>query len=118
MVKRWHLVVLVKSAYGTRETGDAQAIPLADLSAGIPRNMPNVLALAFSPDGRWLVNGTQKGGIQMWDVATGEVLIAFAEPTAEENLGRILALAFSPNRALLAAGTRGNIHLWEVGYGS
>ena len=96
------------------ETGDEQAIPLADLSAGIPHNIPRVLALAFSSDSRWLVSGTQKGGIQMWDVATGEVLIAFAEPTAEENLGRILALAFSPDRALLAAGTRGNIHLWEV----
>ena len=96
------------------KTGDEQAIPLADLSAGIPHNIPRVLALAFSPDGRWLVSGTEGGKIQMWDVATGEALIAFAEPTAEENLGRILALAFSPDHALLAAGTRGNIHLWGV----
>ena len=50
----------------------------------------------------------------MWDVATGEALVVFAEPTERENLGRISALAFSPDRALLAAGTRGHIHLWEL----
>ena len=95
------------------ETGDEQAIPLADLKAGI-HNIPTVLALAFSPDGRWLVSGTRDGEIQMWDVATGEALVAFVDPTERENLGRIAALAFSPDRALLAAGTRGHIHLWEV----
>ena len=99
------------------ETGDEQAIPLADQRAGI-HNMPTVLALAFSPDGRWLVSGTRDGKIQMWDVATGEVLVAFADPTERENLGSISALAFSPDRALLAVGTRGHIHLWEVNTGS
>ena len=42
------------------ETGDEQAIPLADLKASI-HNIPTVSALAFSPDGRWLVSGTQGG---------------------------------------------------------
>ena len=97
------------------ETGDEHVIPLADLSAGI-HNIPTVLALAFSPDGRWLVSGTRDGEIQMWDVATGEALVAFAEPkpTERKNLESISALAFSPDRALLAAGTGNRIHLWEV----
>jgi len=95
-------------------TGDEQAIPLADLSAGIPHNTPRILALAFSPHGTWLVSGTHRGKIQMWDVATGGPLAVFAEPTEQEDLGRILALAFSPDGTLLAAGIRGNIHLWEV----
>ncbi len=95
-------------------TGDEQDIPLADLSAGIPRNIPNVLALAFSPYGTWLASGTADGKIQMWDVATGGALTVFAAPTEQENLGRILALAFSPDGTLLAAGTRGHIQLWEV----
>ena len=95
-------------------TGDEQAIPLADLSAGIPHNVPGVLALAFSPHGTWLVSGTNQGKIQMWDVVTGRALAVFAEPTEQENLGRILALAFSPDGTLLAAGIRGHIHLWEV----
>ncbi len=95
-------------------TGDEQAIPLADLSAGIPRNIPRVLALAFSPHGTWLASGTNQGEIQMWDVVTGRGLKVFAEPTEQEDLGRILALAFSPDGTLLAAGIRGHIHLWEV----
>ncbi|MYB94239.1 sigma-70 family RNA polymerase sigma factor [Candidatus Poribacteria bacterium] len=95
-------------------TGDEQAIPLADLSAGIPRKIPRILALAFSPHGTWLVSGTDQGKIQMWDVVTGGALAVFAEPTEQEDLGRILALAFSPDGTLLAAGTRGNIHVWEV----
>ena len=97
------------------ETGDEHVIPLADLRAGI-HNIPKVLALAFSSDGRWLVSGTRDGEIQMWDVATGEALVAFAEPkpTERKNLESISALAFSPDRALLAAGTRNRIHLWEV----
>ena len=95
-------------------TGDEQDIPLADLSVGIPHNIPRVLALAFSPHGTWLVSGTDQGKIQMWDVATGTALAVFAEPTEQENLGSILALAFSPDGTLLAAGTRGHIQLWEV----
>ncbi len=95
-------------------TGDEQAIPLADLSAGIPRNIPRILALAFSPHGTWLVSGSDKGKIQMWDVVTGGALTVFAEPTEQEDLGRILAVAFSPDGTLLAAGIRGHIHLWEV----
>ncbi len=94
-------------------TGDEQAIPLADLRAGI-NNVPGVLALAFSPHGTWLVSGTDQGKIQMWDVVTGRALAVFAAPTEQENLGRILALAFSPDGTLLAAGIRGHIHLWEV----
>ena len=94
-------------------TGDEQAIPLADLKAGI-HNIPTVLALAFSPHGTWLVSGTNQGKIQMWDVVTGGALAVFSEPTEQENLGGILALAFSPDGALLVAGTRGHVHLWEV----
>ena len=103
------------------ETGEEQAIPLADLDfgAGIPHDIPIVSALVFSPDGRWLVSGTEGGKIQMWDVATGgEALAAFAEPTERENPGGISALAFSPDRTLLAAGVHSQIRLWEVDTGN
>ena len=83
------------------ETDDEQTIPLADLKAGMPHNIPTASALAFSQDGRWLVSGTEDGKIQMWDVATGEALVAFAAPDgARESWLGISALVFSPDRSL------------------
>ncbi len=97
------------------ETGDELVIPVLDaLPLGFRGNLPTILALAFSPDGRWLVSGTTEGHIRMWDVATGEALAVFAEPTEQKNLGHISAVAFSPDRALLAAGTKSQLHLWDV----
>ena len=102
------------------ETGDELVIGLhlySDLPLGFHHNLPTILALAFSPDGRWLVSGTTEGEIRMWDVATGEPLAVFAEltePMEREHLRHISALAFSPDRALLAAGTPTQLHLWDV----
>ena len=81
------------------ETGDEVAIPLADLTnlgPGIIRNVPTVWSLAFSPDNRWLVSGTSKGEIQMWDVATGAALVAFAKSKAL----RARSLVFFARRCL------------------
>ena len=100
------------------ETGDELVIPIHDdLPLGFHHNVPTVLAVAFSPDGRWLVSGTTEGEIRMWDVATGEALTVFSEltePMEQEHLRHISALAFSPDRALLAAGTPTQLHLWDV----
>ena len=100
------------------DTGDELLIPIHDdLPLGRHHNMPTVLAVAFSPDGRWLVSGTTEGEIRMWDVATGEALTVFSEltePMEQEHLRHISAVAFSPDRALLAAGTPTQLHLWDV----
>ena len=105
------------------ETGDELVIPfhfsddLPHARFGRHHNLPTILALAFSPDGRWLVSGTTEGEIRMWDVATGEALAVFSEltePMEREHLRHISALAFSPDRALLAAGTPTQLHLWDV----
>ncbi len=97
------------------DTGDELVIPLhGDLPLGFHRNMRTILALAFSSDGRWLVSGTTRGEIRMWDVATGEPLTVFGASTEQANLGHISALAFSPDRAVLAAGTHTQLHLWDV----
>ena len=98
------------------ETGSEQKILLDDPLTDV-RNVTGVSALAFSRDGTILVSGTQRGKIQVWVVATGEALAAFAEPTEQENLGVISALALSPDVTLLAAGSHSQLHLWDVSTG-
>ena len=98
------------------ETGSEQEILTAEPINDV-HNITRVSALAFSPDGTILVSGTQQGKIQVWLVATGEALTAFAEPTDHENLGVISALALSPDVTLLAAGSHSQLHLWDVSTG-
>jgi hypothetical protein len=72
-----------------------------------------VYAVAYSPDGRLLANGSSDKTVQLWDVASG-------------NLQHILdtgdwvyAVAFSPNGRLLASGSlNGTVQLWEVTSGN
>ena len=104
------------------ETGDELNIPLTDWTrvdweADI-NNIPYVNTLAFSPDGMTLVSGTDQGGIQTWNAATGEALAVIAKPMEHENLGHISALRFSPDGTLLAAGVHSQIRLWEVNTGN
>jgi WD40 repeat protein len=78
-------------------------------------------ALAFSPDGRFLISGG--GGtfsppkqeklvfdcdVHVWDVKTGEELRLFPGPT-----GPIHALAFTPDGKLVVCGSESGIYLWD-----
>jgi WD40 repeat protein len=60
----------------------------------------NLLELAISPDGRWLLTGATDGAARLWDVTSGRLIREVVR--AEE--GRVSALAFSPNgRSFLTA---------------
>ncbi len=66
--------------------------------------------LAFSPDSQLLSCGDEKGGLKVWNVATGQSIIASPSGTP-----RICSLAFSPDGSHLAVGTStGQIQLWRV----
>lgn len=76
----------------------------------------NVTTLAFSPDGSTLASGSRLTPtvnpavfhpLQLWDVATGELLtnLTVKEP--------ITAIAFSPDGQRLAAGSR-SAHVWDI----
>ena len=99
------------------ETGEELNIPLVDREADI-HNMPCVTALGLSPDGTTLVSGTDQGGIQTWNVATGKALAIFAKPTDQGKREHILALCFSSDGTLLAAGSYERIRIWEVATGN
>ena len=63
-------------------------------------------SIAFSPDGRLLVTGTN-AGVRFWNVAEGKLESTFDEPTS--------SLAFSPDGKLLASNALNNrVIVWNV----
>jgi WD40 repeat protein len=75
------------------------------------KETPWISCIAFNPDGKILVGGTEWGKVEVWEVNT-------AKPKATLGdffYGRVTSLAFSPDGRLLAAGfDRGEIKLWNV----
>lgn len=76
-----------------------------------------VLALASSPDGKWLATGSGDRTARLWETATGRETARLDHP--EE----VTQLAFSPNGRFLATGMEGDrydrqkpttVGLWEV----
>ncbi|QLE39811.1 NACHT domain-containing protein [Nostoc sp. C052] len=69
--------------------------------------------IAFSPDGTLLATGDAEGGLRLWQVATGQLVINFAG-----HLGWVWSLAFSPDGQLLAScSSDKTIRLWDVNTG-
>jgi WD40 repeat protein len=67
-------------------------------------------ALAFSPDGQWLVT-CEEDAIRTWYVATGQERRSLALPSGEQ----VLSLAFSPNGRTVALGmVSGRVRLWPA----
>lgn len=65
--------------------------------------------------------GMFDGGIELWDMETGEKLSTLREDTEEIQLpnrvthdNRVLAVEFSPDGTLLATGDRDSINLWNT----
>ena len=111
----------------------------------MPHQMPQISALAFSPDGKKLISGTMEGNIQMWDTETGINLVSFTEQDPDSVKHRvekaapdatvattiapnmtlvttyqdpISTLAFSLDGKLLAGGSRKQIRLWNMETGN
>jgi WD40 repeat protein len=109
----------------TKSTDPAQKKPegfsgeakLWDVATGDPINQPlrqskPIWAVAFSPNGRILLTGSEGGDVQFWSAATGLPLFTF-----QNQLGNVNSVAFSPDgKTALTSRTyeKASAMLWEV----
>ena len=82
----------------------------SDLSNSVfSETFSQVLAVAFSPDGKLLATGDVNHEIQLWQVADGKPLLTFSM-----HEGWIWSVAFSPDGRLLAGSANRAVHLWDL----
>jgi len=70
------------------------------------------LALAFSPDGRWVASGGKDCAVKVWDAQTGKLLQTF-----KSHIDQVTRLVFfqRPEELWLASGSRdGTVKLWDL----
>lgn len=70
----------------------------------------DVMAVAYSPDGRWVASGSADTTIKIWEAETGRVRL-----TLKGHLGAVRCLAFSPDGRHLASGASDNtVKVWDA----
>ncbi len=70
-------------------------------------------AFAFSPDGKNLVTGHDRGGVQLWDVTTGS-RVGVPLPHG----GIVSGVAYSPDGTIIATGcSDGSMRIWDSSTG-
>ena len=75
-----------------------------------PAGLGGISALGFSPDGRFLVAGSNDADLRVWNAQNGELVRLI-----DELLVAMFAIAFSPDGTLLAtAGVDRTVYLWDT----
>jgi formylglycine-generating enzyme required for sulfatase activity/WD40 repeat protein/serine/threonine protein kinase len=91
-----------------------RALRLCDVNTGrelhaYRGHTSNILTLAFSPDAKTLVSGSDDWSVRLWDVSRGLELHAFSCPFS------VNSVAISPDSGLIAAGVQdGSVIIWDA----
>jgi WD40 repeat protein len=105
-------ICIVESIKGENVITD-NSVKLWDAAAGKQQatlKAADVSSMVFSPDGKTLVTGSEKGNIHLWDVATGKELA-----TLKGHTDKVLSLAYSADGKVLASGSADKtIKLWDL----
>ncbi|HEX9801835.1 MAG TPA: caspase family protein, partial [Gammaproteobacteria bacterium] len=79
----------------------------------LPGHTDYVSAVAFSPDGRFVLTGSRDHSARLWEAATGQVV-----QVLQEHAWWVDAVAFSPDgRFMLIGSEDGAARLWEAASG-
>ncbi|MSU50453.1 MAG: hypothetical protein EXS37_15440 [Opitutus sp.] len=78
------------------------------------RHGQRLVAVKFSPDGRWLVGSSVGAGVKVWDAATGREMSAFSSRTDGRNPRNI---ATSPDSRTVVI-TDSNLQFWRLPEGT
>ncbi|MEP0912527.1 protein kinase [Leptolyngbya sp. GB1-A1] len=106
------LTAIALSSSGRYVLAGDTSIKLWDLSTGqVVRTFddPGVQAIAFSPNERYLLSGSQDGRLRIWEVESGRCLRTF-EPHESE----IYAIALSSDGRYALSTDRDSLKLWAV----
>ena len=96
-------LLAVGSGQKIRLLGSSQQPPLKGVPYGETRS------LVFSPDDTVLLAGLRNGGIELWDLATGEKIT-----TLNGHTQAVETLVFSPDeKTLVSTGQDGTILVWD-----
>jgi WD40 repeat protein len=95
---------------------DEPALPPAVVRA-LKGHSEAVYAVAFSPDGKFVVTGSFDKTLKLWETATGKEVKTFGGPAGHQQL--VLSVAVSPDGLTLASGSSDNTaKLWDVSAGN
>lgn len=102
-----------KLAFGDGNVAVLLTLPQLDERLVLKGHTSSVRCIAFSSDGQLVATGSNDRTVNLWDAATGKVVLRLRGHRA-----KLAEIAFAPDdRSLVAADDAGTLKLWHVASG-